>query len=422
MSGARHYRELLGLPHARAMLGWSLLGRLPLGMTPLALLFLVRGGGVELRRRGCRRRAVLRGRGRRGRPGRGPPGRPVRPDAGAPHAGGRLRALRVASSSRSRCSTRASCRSPVSPRSPGSRCPRSRRRCASSGRASRPTSCARPPTRSRPPCRRCSSSAARCSRPRSPPSSPAAGVAGGRGREPRRRDGDGAPAAGARDTAVADGRRGPARRARRPLASARSSSTRRPSGWGSARSSSRCRRSPRRTDRASSVGSRSPRSRAGASSAASWPECARRGACCGASWLGSFALAARLARAAARRLDPTLCVLAFVAGLPIAPTIGALYSLIDRSARTGTAAEAFAWFGTAVSIGIAAGSVLAGVLVDERGVRAAFAAGAAVAFCGALLRLGTTRDAARRPRSGRPSRSLPCSPSARSSGDRAADF
>src|SRR6185436_9444909 len=45
VSGARHYRELLGLPHARAMLGWSLLGRLPLGMTPLALLFLIRGEG-----------------------------------------------------------------------------------------------------------------------------------------------------------------------------------------------------------------------------------------------------------------------------------------------------------------------------------------------------------------------------------------
>ena len=53
---------------------------------------------------------------------------------------------------------------------------------------------------------------------------------------------------------------------------------------------------------------------------------------------------------------PTLYLLSFVAGLPIAPTIGALYALIDRSARKGTAAEAFAWFGTAVSVGIATGS------------------------------------------------------------------
>jgi predicted MFS family arabinose efflux permease len=82
---------------------------------------------------------------------------------------------------------------------------------------------------------------------------------------------------------------------------------------------------------------------------------------------------------------PTLCALAFVAGLPIAPTIGALYSLIDRSARPGTAAESFAWFGTAVSVGIATGSALAGVLVDERGVRAAFAFGAAAALVGAIV-------------------------------------
>ncbi len=91
---------------------------------------------------------------------------------------------------------------------------------------------------------------------------------------------------------------------------------------------------------------------------------------------------------------PTLYVLSFLAGLPIAPTIGALYALIDRSARAGTAAEAFAWFGTAVSIGIATGSAAGGALVDERGVRWAFGFGAAVAFGGALLawvRRGTLR-------------------------------
>jgi predicted MFS family arabinose efflux permease len=91
---------------------------------------------------------------------------------------------------------------------------------------------------------------------------------------------------------------------------------------------------------------------------------------------------------------PTLCLLAFVAGLPIAPTIAVVYTLIDRSARRGTAAEAFAWFGTAISVGIAAGTAGGGVLVDERGVRSAFAVGAAIAFLGALLafaRLGTFR-------------------------------
>jgi MFS family permease len=82
---------------------------------------------------------------------------------------------------------------------------------------------------------------------------------------------------------------------------------------------------------------------------------------------------------------PTLCLFAFVAGLPIAPTIGASYTLIDRSARPGTVAEAFAWFATAVSVGIAAGSAIGGLLVDERGARWSFALGAAVALCGAVL-------------------------------------
>ena len=111
---------------------------------------------------------------------------------------------------------------------------------------------------------------------------------------------------------------------------------------------------------------------------------------------------------------PSLCVLAFVAGLPIAPTIGVAYTLIDRSARTGTVAEAFAWFGTAISVGIAAGTAGAGALVDERGVRWAFGVGALIAFLGALVgvaRLGTFRASV-----------YPPHESARSSGDRAADF
>jgi predicted MFS family arabinose efflux permease len=89
---------------------------------------------------------------------------------------------------------------------------------------------------------------------------------------------------------------------------------------------------------------------------------------------------------------PSLCVLAFLAGLPIAPTIAVVYTLIDRDARPGTAAEAFAWFGTAISVGIATGIAVAGVLVDERGVRWAFGLGAAVAAVGvvaSLARRGT---------------------------------
>ena len=100
---------------------------------------------------------------------------------------------------------------------------------------------------------------------------------------------------------------------------------------------------------------------------------------------GSFALAGALLGLQLAVSLPSLYLLAFVAGLPIAPTVAALYTLIDRTARTGTAAEAFAWFGTAISVGIAAGSAVAGVLIDERGVRWAFGLGAAAALSGAFL-------------------------------------
>ena len=100
---------------------------------------------------------------------------------------------------------------------------------------------------------------------------------------------------------------------------------------------------------------------------------------------GAFTLAVAMLGLQLAVSIPTLCVLAFVAGLPIAPTIGALYTLIDRATRAGTVAEAFAWFGTAISVGIAVGSALGGVLVDERGVAWSFGLGAAAALAGAVL-------------------------------------
>jgi MFS family permease len=101
--------------------------------------------------------------------------------------------------------------------------------------------------------------------------------------------------------------------------------------------------------------------------------------------LGAIAIATAMVGFQLAFSLPALYALAFLAGVPIAPTIGALYTLIDRSARPGTAAESFAWFGTAISVGIAVGSAVGGALVDERGVRWAFGFGAAVAFAGALL-------------------------------------
>ena len=62
----------------------------------------------------------------------------------------------------------------------------------------------------------------------------------------------------------------------------------------------------------------------------------------------------------------TMAVLLFCAGLPIAPVVAALYGQIGRVAAAGSVAEAFSWFGTSVSIGIATGSVAGGAVIDGR--------------------------------------------------------
>lgn len=77
----------------------------------------------------------------------------------------------------------------------------------------------------------------------------------------------------------------------------------------------------------------------------------------------------------------TLALLLFVAGLPIAPLVAAAYGVIAAVAAGGSVAEAFAWLSTAVTTGVAAGTVIGGWLVDAESVRASFllAAGAAAA-------------------------------------------
>ena len=80
---------------------------------------------------------------------------------------------------------------------------------------------------------------------------------------------------------------------------------------------------------------------------------------------------------------PSLCVLAFVAGLPIAPGVAATYGLIDGVAPPWAIAEAFAWFGMAVALGAALGIALGGAAVDHLGVSAAFAVGPVAVLGGA---------------------------------------
>lgn len=82
---------------------------------------------------------------------------------------------------------------------------------------------------------------------------------------------------------------------------------------------------------------------------------------------------------------PSMAVLAFLAGLPIAPVVMSAYGLIDAVATRGTAAEAFAWISTAVFAGFSVGMALGGWLIDAFGVRASFGLGAAAVALGALL-------------------------------------
>jgi predicted MFS family arabinose efflux permease len=59
-----------------------------------------------------------------------------------------------------------------------------------------------------------------------------------------------------------------------------------------------------------------------------------------------------------------LALLLLVAGATIAPTFVCANGMLDDLAPPGTLTEAFTWTSTGISVGIAAGSALAGVLVE----------------------------------------------------------
>ena len=67
-----------------------------------------------------------------------------------------------------------------------------------------------------------------------------------------------------------------------------------------------------------------------------------------------------------------LAAVLVLAGTAIAPTYAVAYALVDEAAPAGTETEAFAWLATAVEIGAALGSVVAGAAADGAGPQAAF--------------------------------------------------
>jgi predicted MFS family arabinose efflux permease len=89
---------------------------------------------------------------------------------------------------------------------------------------------------------------------------------------------------------------------------------------------------------------------------------------------------------------PVMCVLMFLAGMPIAPAFAASYGLVDELAPPGTTTEAFSWLTTAIVTGLALGTAVGGVAVEHLGLTEAIALAAPCAGLAALVtfaRLGS---------------------------------
>jgi MFS family permease len=98
--------------------------------------------------------------------------------------------------------------------------------------------------------------------------------------------------------------------------------------------------------------------------------------------------------------DAGLVAAALVSGLPLPALLTACYLEVDRLAPPGTAAEAFGWIITAFLLGSSAGAALAGVLARQSRPGSAFAVGIAavlVAAAGLAARPPARRLAARGP-------------------------
>jgi hypothetical protein len=84
---------------------------------------------------------------------------------------------------------------------------------------------------------------------------------------------------------------------------------------------------------------------------------------------------------------PAMAGLAFLAGVPIAPSTACLYRIVDDVAPPGMLTEAFTWLSTSVVVGAGAGSAIAGPVVQSAGIRPALAIPCAATLAGSLLTL-----------------------------------
>ena len=100
-------------------------------------------------------------------------------------------------------------------------------------------------------------------------------------------------------------------------------------------------------------------------------------------WLLTAAVACVLPLVFARTI-PEGMVASLLAGVTIAPVFSCQYALVGRSVTPGAETEAFTWVAAALMGGLAAGSSLSGVLVGDIGLSAPFIAACAAMAVAAL--------------------------------------
>jgi MFS family permease len=81
----------------------------------------------------------------------------------------------------------------------------------------------------------------------------------------------------------------------------------------------------------------------------------------------------------------------FVAGIGIAPALAVLFAMTSASVKFSETAEAYGWIGTGQLIGAAAGSAVAGFLIDGVGAVGAYGAAAAFGIVGTIVAVACVR-------------------------------
>lgn len=81
----------------------------------------------------------------------------------------------------------------------------------------------------------------------------------------------------------------------------------------------------------------------------------------------------------------------FLAGIGIAPALAVMFAMTSASVKFSETAEAYGWIGTGQLIGAAAGSAVAGFLIDGVGPEGAYWAAAAFAVVGAIVAAACVR-------------------------------